>query len=78
MNNQSFLLRDSDGFAKNSMLKTPKRAQNTINKASVPMSSNAVILLAHVDCNLVEIFVSDGVASLSALLYPNEAAVSIR
>jgi len=78
VHSQAFLVRDRDGFATNSMPEAPKGAYDTIRTALVPMEGNNVTLSVYVDWNSVEIFVNNGVASLSALLYPNEGAESIQ
>lgn len=75
---QAFLVRDHDGIATDSMAQAPKQAYDAIRTGSVPMESNTITISVYVDWNSVEVFLNDGVASLSGLLYPNSGAGSIQ
>ena len=77
-NTRAFLVRDNDGTATDSIAEAPKRAYDAVRTASVPMEGNSVILTVYVDWNSVEVFVNDGVATLSGLLYPNSGAETIQ
>ncbi|EXK89460.1 hypothetical protein FOQG_07559 [Fusarium oxysporum f. sp. raphani 54005] len=73
-NSEGFLDRSSDGSATDSLAADPKRAYETIRTASNPSGTKTVKLDIYVDWNSVEMFVDDGVAVLSGLIYPNEEA----
>ncbi|KAJ5978641.1 glycosyl hydrolase [Penicillium viridicatum] len=77
--NQShaFLVRDSDGAATDSMPSDAKNAYDAVPTAPNPSGGSTVKLEIYVDSNSVEVFVDDGVAVLSALIYPNEAAEGV-
>lgn len=75
---QAFLVRESDGSATDSMPSGPKQAYDTVRTAANPQGGNTVNLVIYVDWNSVEIFVNEGVAVLSGLIYPNEAAGGIQ
>ncbi|KFY37222.1 hypothetical protein V494_04859 [Pseudogymnoascus sp. VKM F-4513 (FW-928)] len=74
---EAFLVRDNDGSATDSMGQAPKQAYDTIRTVSVPMETNTITLTLYVDWNSVEVFLNDGEAALSGLLYPNSGAESI-
>lgn len=78
VNSEAFLVRDSDGSATDSLTEGPKKAYNAIRRAPNPSGTNTVKLVIYVDWNSVEVFVNDGVAVLSGLIYPNEAASGIQ
>lgn len=75
---QAFLVRDSDGSATDSMPSDPKQLYDTIRTASNPLGGNTVKLMIYVDWNSVEVFVNDGVAVLSGLIYPKQAAEGVQ
>lgn len=75
---EAFLDRSSDGFATDSLGKDPKKTYDALRSALNPLGGNTVKLVMYVDWNSVEIFVNDGVAVLSGLIYPNEAAEGIQ
>jgi levanbiose-producing levanase len=75
---QAFLVRDSDGSATNSLQSDPKQVYDTIRTAPNPLGGNTVDLVIYVDWNSVEMFINDGVAVLSGLIYPNQAAEGIQ
>lgn len=76
-NSQAFMVRDSDGSATDSMPSDPKKAYNTSATAPNPSGGSTVKLDIYVDSNSVEVFVDDGVAVLSGLIYPNKAAEGV-
>lgn len=76
-NSQAFLVRDSDGSATDSMPSDPKKAYDTVATAPNPSGGSTVKLDIYVDSNSVEVFVDDGVAVLSGLIYPNKAAEGV-
>ncbi|WZH45785.1 glycosyl hydrolase [Fusarium acuminatum] len=78
VNSEAFLVRDSDGSATDSLAEGPKKAYNAIRTAPNPSGTNTVKLVIYVDWNSVEVFVDDGVAVLSGLIYPNQAASGIQ
>ncbi|KUL92247.1 hypothetical protein ZTR_02326 [Talaromyces verruculosus] len=75
---QAFLVRDSDGSATTSLQSGPKQVYDTIRTAPNPLGGNTVELVIYVDWNSVEMFINDGVAVLSGLIYPNQAAEGIQ
>lgn len=75
---QAFLVRDNDGTATDGMPQAPKQAYDTIRTVSVPIESNTITFTVYVDWNSVEVFLNDGEAALSGLLYPNSGAGSIQ
>jgi levanase len=74
---QAFLVRDNDGNATDIMDDAARDAYDTIRTAPVPMDGNKIILSIYVDWNSVEVFINDGVNSLSGLLYPNSNSEAI-
>ncbi|SPJ78531.1 related to levanase [Fusarium torulosum] len=78
VNSEAFLVRDSDGSATDSLAEGPKKAYNAIRRTPNPSGTNTVKLVIYVDWNSVEAFVDNGVAVLSGLIYPNEAASGIQ
>ncbi|KAF5641858.1 Levanbiose-producing levanase [Fusarium tjaetaba] len=75
---QTFLVRDSDGSATDSMAAGPKQTYDTVRTAPNPEGGSAVKLIIYVDWNSVEIFVNDGVVVLSGLIYPNQGANGVQ
>ncbi|KAF5692966.1 levanase [Fusarium denticulatum] len=78
VSSQAFLVRDSDGFATDSMAAGPKKAYDTVRTAPDPLGGSTVKLAIYVDWNSVEIFVNGGVAVLSGLIYPNQGANDVQ
>ncbi|KAH7158405.1 glycosyl hydrolase [Fusarium sp. MPI-SDFR-AT-0072] len=78
LHSQAFLVRDSDGSATDSMAAGPKQAYDTVRTAPYPSGGSTVKLVIYVDWNSVEVFVNDGVAVLSGLIYPNQGANGVR
>lgn len=78
VHSKAFLVRDHDGTATGGMPDAPKSAYNTIRTVSVPMVGNNITLALYVDWNSVEIFLNDGVAALSGLLFPDSGAESVQ
>ncbi|KAK9322006.1 glycosyl hydrolase [Lipomyces orientalis] len=78
VNTQVFLVRDIDGQATDSMPTAPKQAYDAVRTASVPLATNTVTLSVYVDWNSVEVFVNNGKAALSGLIYPNSGAETIQ
>ncbi|RKL36063.1 hypothetical protein BFJ70_g7618 [Fusarium oxysporum] len=78
LHSQAFLVRDSDGSATDSMVAGPKQAYDTVRTAPYPSGGSTVKLVIYVDWNSVEVFVNDGVAVLSGLIYPNQGANGVR
>ncbi|SPO06932.1 related to levanase [Cephalotrichum gorgonifer] len=76
-NAQTFLVRDSDGTASDTLPTDPKKVWDTIRTAVNPAGGNTIKLAIYVDWNSVEIFINDGAAVLSALIYPNQGAEGI-
>ena len=76
-NSQAFLRRDSDGTASDALESGPKEVWDQVRTAANPAGGDTVKLAIYVDENSVEMFVDDGVAALSALIYPNEDAEGI-
>ncbi|KAK9238775.1 glycosyl hydrolase [Lipomyces kononenkoae] len=74
VHDQAFLVRDIDGTATQSMDTAPKQEYDAVRTAPVALTQNTVNLTVYVDWNSVEIFVNDGVAALSGLIYPNAGA----
>ncbi|KAL2209714.1 hypothetical protein CC79DRAFT_1367889 [Sarocladium strictum] len=77
-NSEAFLVRDSDGSATDSLADGPKEVYNAIRVGPSPSGTNVVKLAIYVDWNSVEVFVNDGEAVLSGLIYPNEEASGIQ
>ncbi|KAH6675952.1 glycosyl hydrolase [Halenospora varia] len=75
---QAFLVRDNDGDATNVMSGDARTAYDTIHTAPIPGNVNSATLAIYVDTNSVEVFVNDGVASLSGLIYPNAGSETIQ
>ncbi|KAK2763743.1 hypothetical protein FQN54_009359 [Arachnomyces sp. PD_36] len=76
-NSEAFLIRDSDGTASDALASEPKQIWDAVRAAKNPAGGNTVKLAIYVDYNSVEMFINDGVAALSALIYPNEGAEGI-
>lgn len=76
-NSEVFLLRDSDGSASDNLASEAKEVWDARRSWVNPVGGNTVQLAIYVDWNSVEVFVNDGVAALSALIYPNEDAEGI-
>ncbi|KAK9366098.1 glycosyl hydrolase [Lipomyces kononenkoae] len=74
---QAFLVRDLDGEATQSMATAPKQEYDAVRTAPVALTDNTVTLSVYVDWNSVEIFVNDGAAALSGLIYPIPGAETI-
>jgi levanbiose-producing levanase len=74
---QAFLVRDIDGSASDTLASGPKKVWDTIRVAPNPAGGSTVKLSIYVDFNSVEMFVNDGVAVLSGLIYPNQGAERI-
>ncbi|KAK9343701.1 glycosyl hydrolase [Lipomyces starkeyi] len=71
---QAFFVRDLDGVAAESMPTAPEQSYDAVRTVPVTLASNTVMLSLYVDWNSVEIFVNNGVAALSGLIYPNPGA----
>ncbi|QPC60705.1 hypothetical protein HYE67_002936 [Fusarium culmorum] len=78
MYSQAFLVRDLDGSATDSMAAGLKQAYDTMCTAPDPTGGSTVKLVIYVDWNSVEIFVNDGEALLSGLIYPNQEANGVQ
>jgi levanbiose-producing levanase len=76
-NSQLFLIRDSDGSASDNLASEPKQLWDATRTAINPTGGNTVQLAIYVDWNSVEVFMNDGLAALSALIYPNQGAEGI-
>ncbi|GAB1213292.1 hypothetical protein ATERTT37_002441 [Aspergillus terreus] len=74
---QLSLNRDSDGTASDTLASGPKQVWDATRTATNPTGGNTVQLAIYVDWNSVEVFLNDGVAVLSALIYPNQGAEGI-
>ncbi|KAK9428081.1 glycosyl hydrolase [Lipomyces doorenjongii] len=74
---QAFFVRDVDGVATESMATAPKQAYDAVRTAPVPLAPSTITLSVYVDWNSVEIFVNNGVAILSGLIYPDSGAETI-
>ncbi|KAH8688954.1 glycosyl hydrolase [Talaromyces proteolyticus] len=75
---QVFLVRDSDGYATDSMPSDPKQIYDAVRMAPNTSGGNTVKMVIYVDWNSVEVFVNDGVAVLSGLIYSKQAAEEIQ
>jgi levanbiose-producing levanase len=73
-----FLNRDSDGSASDNLPSGLKQVWDATRTAKNPSGGNTVELRIYVDWNSVEVFVNDGVAVLSALIYPIQDAEGIK
>ncbi|KAG5754687.1 hypothetical protein H9Q72_001418 [Fusarium xylarioides] len=78
VHSQAFLVRDSDGSATDSVAAGPKQVYDTVRTAPDPLGGSTVKLDIYVDWNSVEVFVNDGVAVLSGLIYPNQGANGVQ
>ena len=74
---QVFLARGNDGSATASLPADSKKVWDAVRTAKNPAGGGTVDLAIYVDYNSVEVFVNDGAAVLSALIYPNEGAEDI-
>lgn len=77
VNSRAFLARGSDGSASDALASGPKQVWDTVRTAANPIGGNTVKLAVYVDQNSVETFVDEGIATLSALIYPNQGAEGI-
>ncbi|KAG5800559.1 hypothetical protein H9Q69_000446 [Fusarium xylarioides] len=78
VHSQAFLVRDLDGSATDSMATGPKQVYNAVRTAPDPLGGSTVKLVIYVDWNSVEMFVNDGIAVLSGLIYPNQGANGVQ
>ncbi|EMD63984.1 glycoside hydrolase family 32 protein [Bipolaris sorokiniana ND90Pr] len=74
---RAFLARDSDGTASDALGSEPKKVWDAVRSGVNHAGGSTVQLAIYVDYNSVEVFVNEGVPTLSGLIYPNQGAEGI-